>query len=402
VLVVLAGALPSVAFAQGATAPVSDGMAFGPVTLQPRISLTNAGIDTNVFNDAVNPTRDFTLTLVPALDSRLRMRRASLASTTSLELLYFAKAKSQRSASVSQDLKFAVELNHVAPFLSLSRRQSAQRINAEIDARVKTTSVDSSGGVALRLGARTTLRLEAGQSNIAFGDSGGDSGPVELLTPVAEATPLASALDRRSLTTRAAAEIRLTPLTTVIFDTAHLRDRFVSSTFRDNDAWTTRAGFSFQPFALISGDAAVGFQQRTFRDGSTPDFTGLVASVNLRYVIRDQTVIHVTASRDVDYSFEADQPYFVTVAWGGSVTQALGRRWDAVVHADRAFLNYQAAGGAASARRDRNDTLGAGTGFRLRDDVRIGIDATQVDRRSGLPGRQYSGLRVGGTFAYAY
>ena len=49
----------------------------GPLWLNPTLSLTNAGIDTNIFNesDADQPKRDFTLTVTPQTDVWLRMGR---------------------------------------------------------------------------------------------------------------------------------------------------------------------------------------------------------------------------------------------------------------------------------------------------------------------------------------
>ena len=44
----------------------------GPVALTPAFEITNAGVDSNVFNDADGPQEDFTATLRPRLDARLR------------------------------------------------------------------------------------------------------------------------------------------------------------------------------------------------------------------------------------------------------------------------------------------------------------------------------------------
>ena len=45
---------------------------FGPFFLQPTLSITDAGIDTNVFNSSDQPERDFTITIVPGVADRLR------------------------------------------------------------------------------------------------------------------------------------------------------------------------------------------------------------------------------------------------------------------------------------------------------------------------------------------
>ena len=39
----------------------------GPIGLNPTLAITNFGIDDNVFNDASDPQRDFTMTVTPRL-----------------------------------------------------------------------------------------------------------------------------------------------------------------------------------------------------------------------------------------------------------------------------------------------------------------------------------------------
>ena len=42
-------------------------MRFGPLALRPTIALSNAGVDTNVFNSSDNAHGDFTMTFAPEL-----------------------------------------------------------------------------------------------------------------------------------------------------------------------------------------------------------------------------------------------------------------------------------------------------------------------------------------------
>ena len=44
----------------------------GPVGLRPSLSVTNAGVDSNVFNSADNPQDDLTATIVPRIVARHR------------------------------------------------------------------------------------------------------------------------------------------------------------------------------------------------------------------------------------------------------------------------------------------------------------------------------------------
>src|SRR5205823_2306633 len=52
--------------------PQNVRMRIGPLYVNPTLALTNAGIDTNVFNEASDPKRDYTVTITPATDLWVR------------------------------------------------------------------------------------------------------------------------------------------------------------------------------------------------------------------------------------------------------------------------------------------------------------------------------------------
>ena len=88
------------------------------------------------------------------------------------------------------------------------------------------------------------------------------------------------------------------------------RDRFVLSPQRDADGLRVVTGFEFKPFALISGKGVVGYRQFDTLSAVVPDYTGPVASADLAYVLR-ATRITARVERDVTYSFEELEPYYL-------------------------------------------------------------------------------------------
>ena len=106
---------PSLAGAQGGDPATVGRLTFGPLVLQPRISVDNLGIDTNVLNSSDRPTRDFTVTVLPGVTSRLRMGRTLLKGETTLELIHFQKTRSQRSAAFTQQGRFEAPLGRLTP-----------------------------------------------------------------------------------------------------------------------------------------------------------------------------------------------------------------------------------------------------------------------------------------------
>src|SRR2546423_15181526 len=84
---------PSTVFAQqDVPVPPADAkLHFGPLALNPTLSLVNAGIDTNVFNEPTEagPKRDFTMTFEPKSDWWLRLGPTWLLGNISEGLVYY-------------------------------------------------------------------------------------------------------------------------------------------------------------------------------------------------------------------------------------------------------------------------------------------------------------------------
>jgi hypothetical protein len=398
-------ALPATVRAQTATpaqaVPAVDAsearLRFGPLALQPRIGLTNVGVDTNVFNERTGRRRDFTATLLPGVDSWLRIGRSQLSGRTSLELIYFQRSRGQRSRAFSQEGRFELPMARLTPFVSGGRTATHQRPNAEIDARVRQDVRSAAVGARLRIGARTLVTVQSERAKTAYGsdaslDASGD---------------IARALNRRTQIQSLALDVVLTPLTTFVVQTEVQRDRFVFSPIRDSDNTTMMAGFRFKPFALIAGSAFIGYRRLDARDARLQDYAGLVAAVDASYLWRESTRLTAKVDRSVDYSVDATAPYYVTTGGTLIVTQSLGGRWDAVGRFGRTVLSYRSLvdpgqGASTAGRSDRQFIRGAGVGYRIGADIRIGVDVDYERRLSPLAVRQYDRFRAGGTFTYAY
>jgi hypothetical protein len=376
--------------------PESARFRLGPVGLSPRLALTNVGIDTNVFNSSESPTRDVTATFVPGVDSVMRVGRTLLSGRTSAEFAYFRKARDQRSSGFSQEGRLDVLFAKLTPFVSAGRLTTYQRPNAEIDARVRQVTTFAGGGVRLHPGTRLTLEIEGARRQTDFGTAAAAEA-------TSEEARLADALNRQGDLARLSLGLALTPLTTLRLTGESLQERFARSSFRDIDSVTVSGGFEFKPFALISGAASAGVRHVASKSGELADFTGVVASADVAYTWREMTRLAAGVNRSVEPSVDADQPYYVATGITLSVMQALGARWDVVGRGGRQTLDYRRrvtleAGG--DGRLDRSDMVGAGVGFRVRPDVRVGFDVNHLRRRSAADGRSYEGYRLGGSVTY--
>ncbi len=93
--VTLAWALTSSAPAWAGQDPVPPGtVMMGPIRITPTLKVSDMGVDNNVFNEAVDPKSDFTVTISPRADVQFRMRRLNLKYSTAAEYVYFHKYSS--------------------------------------------------------------------------------------------------------------------------------------------------------------------------------------------------------------------------------------------------------------------------------------------------------------------
>lgn len=366
----------------------------GPIALNPRFALRDVGIDTNVLNEEDQPQRDFTMTAGPGLEAILRVGRVWVTSTSGVEWVYYRTLESQRSFNVEQRVRVDLDLLHLVPHVEAGYERARQRINFELDGRLEERRTDVGAGLEIRPGARTVIDLRGSRTRVDFAD--------ELFA----GTPLANVLNREESRAGIDVEYALTPLTTLTFESALVQERFEASSFRDSDSLRLVPGLQFDPFALISGEVHVGMQRFETREESIPDYTGLVASVDVSYTLRDNIRFTVRTERDVQYSIEELEPFYVRTGAGLEVTKVIGLNWDVVATAHRTGLAYQAVEGAVvldrDARVDRIDEYRLGLGRHLGENIRVGVDVMHIERRSDRPGRSYAGWRTGGSVTYGF
>ena len=184
--------------------------------------------------------------------------------------------------------------------------------------------------------------------------------------------------------------------------------RFRLSPVRDSDSVSIVPGVEFNPQGLISGSAHVGFRNFVGLDAALPNFRGPVAAVDLAYRLLGSTVIGVTVDRNIDYSFEIDEPYYVTEGYGGSVRRQLGGRFDAVVAAQQHTYRYRELGAEAEQdltgeRTDSIRNYSLSIGYRLNRGARFDVSVSYWERRSNERDfRNYQGFQLGSNVTYGF
>lgn len=363
----------------------------GFIRFTPSIALTNLGVDTNVFNELEDPKEDFTLSIGPQAEFWSRLGpRARLYGNVGMHYDYFQKYDSQRSFGTSDALRLDVDLGRLMPFVDGLYTNTRTRPGFEIDERARFENLSGRAGVSIRVQSKTKLLLWARESQFRY-DDGAEF----------QSASLSRALDRDSSTYGGGAQVELTPLTTLLVDVETGKDRFLRSPGRDADTYRVLSGFTFKPFALINGTVALGYRNFETLSPLVPDFGGFVAQVNLGYTLR-ATRFGGTYDRDVTYSFQNTEPYYLQTDWELNVMQKITTTWDVVGRFGYYRLDYEIVGIPGERQRtDSGRRFGGGVGYTLGQYVRLGFDVDYLDRRSEADViRDYDGIRAGMTITY--
>jgi len=371
----------------------------GPFYVAPLIALNEMGVDTNVFNAQGATASDFTFTVAPQARVWLPVaRRGLLRTRVAADLVWYRTVASERSVNPQIESRAEVYLRRLTLFADGAFVYTRQRPSFEIDLRSRRRETLMSGGFDVRFMRKLTLELAARRSGVRFvGD--------ELF----QGTPLAITLNRDTTGVDGTLRYHWTPLTTFAMKAGRSSDRFPLASIRDSDSTSLMPGVEFKPRALVNGSAYVGVRQfRPLAETRMPEYSGVVADLDLSYTLLGSTSFSIAHTRDVGYSWEFTQPYYIDNGVGARVRRAIGRRFDAIVSADRhqyAYRNLIRPGEPPPDERriDTTWNYAGSVGYRLGREGRLGFGVSYWKRDSTTRQfREYDRLRIGMSGNYGF
>jgi hypothetical protein len=366
----------------------------GPLGLTPTIAITNFGIDTNVFNDPVDPKSDFTFTATPTMTGRLRSGRLLVGGALSTGLVYYQQFDDERSIDYSTKSRIDLDLGWFRPFGRADRLDTRDRLSLELDLRAPRVSTLVEGGARAVISPKTGVTFAARRSTVTFDE-----------TSVFEGVALSETLNSRTTVLEGGLELYLTPLTTMTMMVARQEDRFEVTPERNADSLRVMPTLRLEAPAIVQGMLAVGYRQFDGLDPSLPDYGGLVFQGSLSHVIAERTKVGVVLARDIEYSFERLEPYYLTTGARISMNHQLRDTIDIRAVAARDRLDYQIEPtdlAPAGTRRDYIELVSAGFGYLLRTNVRVGLDVEYSRRTSSRLDRRYNRTRLLGSASYGF
>jgi hypothetical protein len=362
----------------------------GPVALYPTIVLRDVGIDSNVFNDSMEPKDDFTFTVNPGLRASLGRGPVRFIGKTSAGFVYYQTYTDQQSTNGEFQGRMETTSPRIRPFASAGWFQTSDRSGYEIDARASRAQSSFTAGIDFEVTAVTALTAWARRDRQTYADGEKFMG-----------VDLASQLDYTTHLAAAGAKFAVTPITTLTVAVELQQDRFDTSPLRDADSWRVAPTLQFGVDAAITGQVSAGYRDFNPRDPQLPPFRGFIMSAGTSYTLLGVTRFDVQANRDVMYSFEAEHPYYLASGGFLTVSQRIGGPFDLIGLGGRQRLRYQDVGGAQLDGVETISTLGAGLGIRIGEHLRVTVTYDRTERNSTeSSGRDYERRRVLSSVSY--
>ena len=354
---------------------------YGPLTLAPSLVIKDIGVDDNVFNEAVDPKSDFTLTLTPRTSVGFRARRLRLTYVTAVDYVYYETYASERGTNVTSEVRVDVDLGRLRPYASLAGANTRNRLNTEVDARARHHDQSYTAGLTLRVASRTNVLLNARRGRIEYQPDATFRG-----------ISLQDSFNGRMERIEGGLGIDVTPITTFSVVAQREQQRFDLSPSRNSNSWRVSPTLTFSPTGLLTGTASFGYRHFDAVD-PLPDYSGFVASATIGATIYGRHQVQATYLRDVQYSYDPSTPYFVANGGGVTWTTIVAGPFDVRGTVGRNLMQYR--GEVGGAGTDTSTTYGGGIGYRFSEHARLGVNAEWVERNSARsPDREYRNRRI--------
>ena len=366
----------------------------GPLGINPSVVLHDVGRDENVFNEPANPKSDFTFTLSPKAEVLFRPRIVHFDFTAATDYVYYQTYASERSTNESTALRVDFDLARIQPFVTLQGANSRERYDQEIDVRAQHHQTTFGVGSAFKIATRTSVTVGVRRTDFSFEEGSTFRG-----------TDLAQSLDNRVQAVDVGMGVQLTPFTNASLAVSEEQQRFTFSHDRDANLLRIMPTVSFSPQAILKGSASIGYSRFSPLTPALPAWSGLSAVVNLSTTFLARYQVDGLFARDIRSSYDTATPYYVTTGGTATLTVVLVGPVDVRATGTRNAMAYRTeqtvdtAGGIAGS--DTFSSYGGGVGYRIRDRLRIGINADWSNRASELSStRTYRNRRIYASFTW--
>ena len=363
----------------------------GPVSFYPQIALRDTGTDSNVYLESTNPRSDLTYAVTPRVFAVVPLGTTRFIGTGTGDLVYYRTYEDQRSLTAVLEGRYELTSPGFRPFVEMGFASRGDRMGFEIDTRARHTQKTVMAGADVDVTAKTSLTAWVGRSTTAYDED------QQYLSYM-----LADQLNHSRDTAAAGARFRVTPLTTVLMAAEFERDRFALAPLRDATSIRIGPAIALDSGGALTGNVKGGFHAFTPSHPDVPSFRGLVGTARLHYALPDVLKLDLEAKRDISYSYDPIQPYYMESGARLTAEQRIFGPLELIGIAERREIRNQRIGGTAfDGRREVTTSIGGGFGIKAQNHTRFTFTIERTERTSSESvTRNYERMRVLGLIAY--
>jgi len=155
---------------------------------------------------------------------------------------------------------------------------------------------------------------------------------------------------------------------------------------RDSDAWTTRAGTTFEFSRIMTGEASAGWLTRRYKDPSLEELSGLVADASLIWLPSALTTVTFTARSASDESIVAAVSGLLRRDFTVQVDHAY-RRW--LIGTFRAGMGFDDYASFTTPREDKRFFVSAALLYKMSRELQIRGEVRRDWLKSSIPSADY-------------
>jgi hypothetical protein len=383
-------AQPSAVTALPERPPATAQYRLGPLLLNPVFSVPEIGHDSNVFSEATHPKQDYVVRLVPALDVYAESGLFTLAARSGSTFTYYHRYSSERAIGHDLRARVVARASRLRPWMGGASIAADEPPSPEIDLRVRRRQTELAVGIDFELSSLARLGVSANRVDERFGDGETVSGVL-----------LADALDRRTDALAASMRLAPTPFTTVTARAYVAQDRFDRALDRDARSRGVDVIVGFAPEAIVRGTMSLGLRDHRPEDPLLARYHGITGRGELSTIVLGRAMLVASYGRDVRYSFDRSEGYYVETGGALTYTQRVGGPFDVQIRVARQDLDYR--GRPVSTRGELLWSYQAGIGYSLENRSRIGISYEYIERTGDtFAERVFSRRRLFGSFTYEF
>lgn len=373
-----------------ATEPQTGVFRMGSFRLAPGITVREIGTDENVFDEPVDPKKDWVAAGTPDLSLFTRTRFLQFSGYAGSEMQYYRTYESERAIGHAFKGRADVLIGRVTPFFGAGETSNRTRATGEIDVRANLKINELSAGIAYDLSEHSKLFVAGAQTETDFRDA------------FQSGISLDQTLSRRETEYMVGARTDLTPLLRMELRGSYREDRFRFAPSRNGDSYRGEISLLFDPAAVITGSAALGYDDYTPVDPLVTGFRGLTANGALTYRVLEIGRLNLSFNRGRQYSFDIEEAYYILNAGFIAWTQRLAGDVDLQVQGSRSLFDYGERREGSAKRKETLDMVNGNVGYNLRNKTRVSLNYQLDERRSPLAERKYFRRRVFLSWLFAF